>query len=308
MENEKRNSILIIDDSPMIIMELTKILSSDYDVFTESNAMNAVKAANKHKPDVILLDVIMPQQDGYKTLTILRNSKETKNIPVIFITGLSNEGDEEKGLSLGAADYITKPFSPLLVKLRVENQMRMLNQLRMIERLSITDQLTGIVNRRGFDERLDLEWKRSIREQLPLSLLLLDIDKFKIYNDKFGHQQGDVALQTFARTFSDALKRASDVCARWGGEEFVALLPGTDVQGTVEVAEIIRKSIEEMEISYEDSQNHLAAKVTVSIGANTRESDCKAPIEEFISKTDAALYAAKEAGRNRVWHHRHHKK
>ena len=138
MENKKYR-ILIIDDSPLIIMELTKILSPEYDVFTESNAMNAIKAVNTYKPDIILLDIIMPEQDGYTTLASLKNKAKTKNIPVILITGLTKTDNEEKGLSWGAADYITKPFSPDIIKLRIRNQILILEQLKEIETANETN-------------------------------------------------------------------------------------------------------------------------------------------------------------------------
>jgi diguanylate cyclase (GGDEF)-like protein len=202
---------------------------------------------------------------------------------------------------MNAADYISKPFSQEIVQLRVQNQIKIVNQMRTIERLSMIDQLTGIPNRRSFDERVRLEWKRSIREGIDnsISILVLDVDHFKNYNDTYGHQQGDVALQTVAGMFSKLLKRSSDFAARWGGEEFIILLPDTPLEGAMEIAENIRSNIEKTEIRHADGTK---TKVTVSIGANAENPTVDSPVDAFISRADKALYAAKAAGRNRVEH------
>jgi len=176
MEEPRKNSVLIVDDENANIMTLTQILSPFYTVFAAKNGQKALEAAEKYLPDVILLDILMPEMDGYAVISVLKNSEKMRDIPVVFITGLSNTEDEEKGLSLGAADYIGKPFSPAIVKLRVKNQLRMLNQLRIIEQVSMIDQLTSIPNRRGFDNRMDMEWIRAIRENTLISFLILDVD------------------------------------------------------------------------------------------------------------------------------------
>ena len=298
MNEANKHSVLIVDDEKSNIIALTHILSPDYNIYAAKNGRDGIELSIKYIPDVILLDIRMPEMDGYEVLTTLKNTEATKDIPIIFITGLSKAGDEEKGLALGAADYITKPFSPTVVMLRLGNQIRMLDQLRTIERLSVTDQLTGLPNRRSFDARLSLEWNKSQREGAPISILMIDIDKFKNYNDTYGHQQGDVALQYFSRAFESQLKRTTDLAARWGGEEFIALLPNTDVQGALEVAEHIRSCVEVMDIPNLHDQN--LTRVTVSIGANTRTQDDDCTVDHFISGADEALYNAKNSGRNRV--------
>ncbi|MDR2558736.1 MAG: diguanylate cyclase [Oscillospiraceae bacterium] len=299
MDESKRNSVLIVDDQNSNIMALTQILSSDYTIYAAKNGQGAIKAAEKHLPDIILLDILMPEMDGYAVISALKNSEETQNIPVIFITGLSKVDDEEKGLALGAADYITKPFSSGIVKLRVRNQIKMLDQLRIIERLSMIDKLTELPNRRSFDVQLNAEWRRTERERQPVSILFIDLDFFKKYNDTFGHQQGDVALQTMAVYLKKSLKRASDFAARWGGEEFAVLLPNMKPGDSLIIAEQIRKCIEDMEIPCSDKA---AAKITASIGINTREYGCSRTIDDFINGADKALYTAKNNGRNRVCH------
>jgi diguanylate cyclase (GGDEF)-like protein len=297
MEEEKKNSLLIVDDENVNLKILVHILHDDYVIYTATNGANAVEKAKEFRPDLVLLDIVMPDMNGYETLSELKNYEETKNIPVIFITGLTDEGDEEKGLTLEAVDYITKPFRSTIVKLRVKHQIQILNQLRTIERLSMIDQLTSLPNRRNFDERLNMEWKQSIREKWPISLLMIDIDKFKNINDNYGHQQGDIILQIVARTFHKSFKRPSDFAARWGGEEFVVLLPNTPMDGALDVAERIRTDVEATDIFYTDGSK---IRVTISIGVNSLVPLHDNSINEFISKADKALYAAKDSGRNKV--------
>jgi diguanylate cyclase (GGDEF)-like protein len=296
-ENTFKNSILIVDDEMSNLMVLTHILGSEYTIYTAKSGANAIEKAREFKPDLILLDIVMPEMDGYEVLGALRKTDETCRIPIIFITGLSSNEDEEKGLSLDAADYISKPLNSKIVKLRVRNQIQIINQLRTIEHLSMIDQLTGIPNRRSFDERLNIEWKHAIRENRPISILIIDIDKFKTYNDVYGHQQGDVVLQKVAGTIQRSLKRPTDLATRWGGEEFVILLPETDLEGGLEVAEHIRENIEQEKIPCADGST---PRVTVSIGVNTQYPTQGSPTESFFSNADKALYVAKELGRNRV--------
>ena len=299
MDEIHKNTILIIDDEEGNRQVLSHILGSEYTIYTAGNGIDAIDSARNLLPDLILLDIVMPGMDGYEVRTALKNSETTDQIPVIFITSLGTSEDEARGLALDAADYIIKPFVSQIIKLRVRNQMQILNQLRIIERLSMIDQLTNIPNRRSFDTRLGMEWKQSVRETTPISLLMMDIDKFKVYNDLYGHQQGDVVLKTAAETFMKSLKRPTDFAARWGGEEFAVLLPNTHLDGALSVAEIIRTDMEKVVIPCADGTE---TKVTISIGVNTITPDITSCVESFISKADEALYAAKQAGRNRVAH------
>ena len=280
-----KGKVLIVDDENSNIMALTHILRNDYTVFAAKNGGDAIFASKRHQPDIILLDILMPEMDGYAVIAELRSLEETKNIPVIFITGLSSAEDEEKGLTLGAADYISKPFSPAIVKLRVHNQMKMLEQLHTIERLSMTDILTELPNRQNFDSRLNMEWHRALREKTTLSVLIIGIDNFKNYNDEHGHQQGDSALKTLAEILKDTMKRPGDFAARWDGDEFIVLLPNTDLSGATEIAQDIHTSVESTMVP-----------ITVSIGVNS-EGDTP---DQFISRADTALYSAKTKGKNRV--------
>jgi diguanylate cyclase (GGDEF)-like protein len=216
---------------------------------------------------------------------------------------LDGEHDEMQGLALGAVDYISKPLVHEIVRLRVRTQLKLLEQYRELERMSMQDQLTKLPNRRWFEIRLNAEWGRTIRENLPLSLLIIDIDNFKVYNDTHGHPQGDNALKAVAEVFDDTLKRSCDFAARWGGEEFIAVLPNTGLDGALELAERIRKNTEKMQIPLlSPIINESAQNITVSIGVKTRTPDETITAEELISIADEMLYKAKNNGRNQVAH------
>ena len=293
----KKNSLLIVDDEKSNILILREILGQEYTIYAAKNGPDAIEVANERLPDVILLDILMPGMNGYEVITALKSSNETRYIPVIFVTALSEAKDEEKGFLLGAADYINKPFSPAIVKLRVQNQIKMLNYINTISRMGMTDQLTDLPNRRSFEERMHMEWNRAIRDQTPISVLILDIDRFKHYNDTYGHQQGDLVLKIVAGVFMNEIKRLTDFVARFGGEEFVIILANTDSNGAFIVAEHVRKSIENTPIPLPDGQ---VTNVTISIGVNTILPTLESSMEEFLGYADSALYTAKKYGRNRV--------
>jgi len=299
MNETIKHSILIVDDDEINVEALERMLSYEYTVYTANDGFNAVKMAEERLPDLILLDIEMPGMDGYAVITKLKSTPETQKIPVIFITGLDCDDSEEKGLNLGAADYITKPFSFANVKLRVKKQIETLDQLRSIEKLSMIDQLTGLPNRRGLETRMHSEWARAQREHTPFSVLFLDIDRFKQYNDSYGHPQGDVLLKCLAKVFTETLKRPGDFAARWGGEEFLVLLPNTDLNGALEVAEHIRKNVEDVCVPCSDEA---AAKITISIGVNTHVYGQDNTVDSLVAGADKALYIAKGSGRNKICH------
>ena len=294
----EKNSILIVDDEKMNLMVLDNLLRGKYDIFMAKNGQSAIEKIKEYQPDLILLDIIMPDMNGYEVLAQIRKlDGRVKNVPVIFITGLNSEDNEEKGLDLGAADYITKPFNSSIVKLRVQNQLQIVNQMHIIERLSEIDQLTTIPNRRSLDNQMYMEWGRAVRGSIPLGFMMIDVDKFKVFNDMYGHQLGDLVLQTVAKVFGRVLKRSGDFAARYGGEEFSVLLPDTDMEGVVKIAEQIRQGVEEVVISYGEGKS---VNVTVSIGVHSQIPTQNESIAEFIAYADAALYEAKKGGRNRV--------
>ena len=308
MESEKFK-ILIVDDSRFNLEVLSRLLLTaaettdpefpQYTIDTASSGPEALEKLMGEKPDLILLDIIMPGMSGFDVLTNIKKSDDTRGIPVIIISGLAGENDEEKGLLLGAVDYITKPFVNSIVTARVKTHLKIVEQMRIIEQLSIIDQLTNIPNRRFFDRCVNIEWKRAIREKALVSTLMIDVDHFKKFNDTYGHQQGDEVLKEVAATIKSVLKRPTDFAARWGGEEFIVLLVSTDNYGAMFVAEQIRSKIEDLEvqnINDPDAPLH----VTVSIGTATVAPTVDSLIEDMIGQADKTLYAAKESGRNRV--------
>jgi diguanylate cyclase (GGDEF)-like protein len=297
MYKHDKNSILIVDDETANHIFLTHLLGADYVLYTAKDGRDAIRKAMTVLPDLILLDIVMPDMDGYEVLAKLKNSPETHHIPVVFTTGLDSSEDEIKGLASDAADYISKPFIPEVVRLRVRNQINIVNHTRTIKLMSTTDQLTGIANRRGFDEAVSREWPRNIREKLPLSILMADVDNFKIYNETYGHPQGDAVLQLIAQILRGAAGRSVDYAARWGGEEYIVLLPNTHAQGAMDVAERIRAGIEKTPVYLPNGE---PTYVTVSIGVNTVMPVNGDYIGKLIEGADLALNAAKNAGRNRV--------
>jgi len=293
---QKEFSILIADDEKMNVDMLGGILSPMYNLLVSRNGSRAVELAKEHTPDLILLDVLMPDMTGFEVIKILKGDEKTVNIPVIFITGLSSAEDEARGFALGAVDYITKPFNKAVVKARVNTHLRIVDQMRIIKNIGLIDPLTKIANRRGFENRLTVEWSRAIRDQTPLSLLMMDIDMFKNYNDTNGHLQGDMALKTFVEVSVNSLMRDIDFIARWGGEEFVILLPGTAENGAIQIAERVRSNVEALSIPSDEGDD---TRITVSIGVITVVPNMNSSITDFIKKADKALYKAKETGRNR---------
>lgn len=298
--------ILIVDDERSNLEVLSHILKpgdadpihSNYMLTVTKSGQSALTKVLNDKPDLILLDIIMPDMSGFDVLTVLQCSDITRSIPVIIITGLSSIEEEEKGFAMGAVDYITKPFHSSIVRARVRTHLRIVEQMRTIERIGLIDVLTNITNRRGFDNQITMEWSRAIREKTPVSFLMIDIDKFKELNDTYGHQQGDVILKRIAQILTSTLKRSADFAARWGGEEFAVLLPDTALDGALEVAESIRKNIEAA--TFPSIRGFSGLKVTVSIGVASESPVFDSVMSDFIGRADKALYASKESGRNKV--------
>jgi len=280
-------------------MALIRILGSEYMIYFEDDAAKGLQSAKTFNPDLILLDIVMPGITGFEVIKILKSDKDTRDIPVIFLTGRSDVQDEELGFVLGAADYIKKPFSTAIVMLRVSHQLKMQRLLREVYNLSVEDVLTGLGNRRHFNNVLLQEWQRSARQQLPLGFMILDIDYFKKVNDTYGHVSGDAVLKAVAEIIKNSVSRSTDHVARWGGEEFAVILYETDLVGTMTVAEKIRKSIESTVFELTDN---ITVDITISIGVHciVAEADSAYTLKSFISDTDAALYEAKNLGRNRV--------
>ncbi|OHC63413.1 MAG: diguanylate cyclase response regulator [Rhodocyclales bacterium RIFCSPLOWO2_02_FULL_63_24] len=291
--------ILIVDDQTSNIKLLAAILGDDYRIRVATNGPDALKMAESQpQPDLILLDIVMPDMDGYEVCRRLKENSATQNLPVIFITALSSEADEERGLNLGAIDYIAKPLSAPIVRARVRNHAILKRKADLLESLAHVDSLTNIANRRRFDHMLQLEWRRCQRAGVPLALLLIDVDAFKAYNDHYGHGKGDLCLTTIANTLATGLLRPADSVARYGGEEFSVLLPETNRATAALLGERLRERIAAKQIPHAPAQPW--ASVTISVGcAAMLPTESHTP-RELIDTADRKLYEAKKAGRNRV--------
>lgn len=291
-------TLLIVDDEKQNRLLLTELFGTTYKIIQAKNGVQALEKARQHRPDLILLDVLMPEMDGMDVLRELKRDDATRLIPVIFITALDSATDEENGLNLGAVDYISKPFHPPIVRVRVRNQLQLVHQQRLLEQLASLDGLTGIPNRRQFDATLLKEWHRCQRNQQPLSLIVADVDFFKKYNDALGHAAGDRVLQEVATTLRQAARRPGDLVARYGGEEFVLLLPETNATSAQALAEGLQQLLHSKALPHPDSS--LGPWLTMSMGGNTIVPSTTALDPEFFALADAALYRAKHQGRNQV--------
>ncbi|MEI6557530.1 MAG: diguanylate cyclase [Rhodospirillaceae bacterium] len=295
-----KGHILICDDEPTNIEILVGIFEDDYEIIIALDGEQALDLARSERPDLVLLDVMMPGLDGYQVCARLKSEPETADIPVIFITGLGDERAETQGFDAGAIDYVTKPINPVIVRRRVSTHVELKKSRDRLAEMAVTDRLTGLANRRCFDQVLDLETRRLRRSGGLLSLVLLDVDHFKTYNDTYGHVAGDSCLQTVSATIRGAVNRATDLAARYGGEEFACILPSTPLAGAIDLAERIRLSVAGQTIPHRASAT--APFVTVSLGvatiatpgADDRE------IAALVAAADTMLYRAKQTGRNRV--------
>lgn len=320
-------TILIVDDNPSTLEVLFDFLmNAGFRVLIAQDGESAILKVAEASPDVILLDIIMPGIDGFETCRRLKANPATREIPVIFMTALAQTSVVVKGFELGAVDYITKPTQQEIVLARVTTHLtiqklqRSLQQQNWqlqqeilqrhqaeaalqnaneeLQRLATLDGLTQVANRRRFDEYLTKAWQILVREHLPLSLLMCDVDFFKRYNDSKGHQAGDECLQQVAQAMKHSVKRPADLVARYGGEEFVVVLPNTHAEGALIVAQKIQKSIAALAVIHPEST--ISQYITLSIGVS-----CTIPCQQFcpealIMAADRALYQAKQLGRNRA--------
>lgn len=291
--------VLVVDDVPDNIRVLSRMLVDDgHEVSAATNGRQALKLAATSAPDLILLDVMMPEMNGYDTCAALKADPLLQTIPVIFITALTDVEDETRGLNLGAVDYITKPFKEAIVRARVKTHLELKRKRDLLEQMSQIDGLTGIANRRAYEQRLEQAWQRAIRSGERLAAVMIDIDFFKQYNDTYGHLAGDDCLRRVAATLSEVLAHGSDLLARYGGEELVGLLSGVDEAGPAMMAERLRASIETLQIPHDASR--ISPWLTISIGgASCRPTRDQRP-SSLIEAADLQLFEAKRQGRNQV--------
>ena len=296
----KRSTVMIIDDDLANIQILNAILEDDYDILFAKDGPSALNLVKQAQPDVILLDVVMPEMDGYEVCRHLKTDSETHAIPVIFVTELNDIGAELKGLKVGAIDYITKPVSPPIVQMRVKNHIELKQARDSLALLAITDTLTGLANRRHFDTILMMECERLVRNHEPLSLLILDIDYFKRFNDQYGHVAGDECLKKVGQTIKSCLLRPADLAARYGGEEFACILPYTLKEGAIILAERIRTTVAAINFQNDATQDDIFVTVSLGVVTGLFKPDCSPT--QIIELADKELYRAKKQGRNCVCH------
>ena len=290
--------LLVVDDQPANIQAVYQAFSADHQVLMATGGEQALKLAATKQPDLILLDVVMPGMDGHEVCRRLKADPATCNIPVIFVTGHSDEAAETQGLALGAVDFISKPINPAIVRARVKTHLTLKAQTDLLRQWVYVDGLTGVRNRRGFDEQLAREWGRAVREGSALSVLMLDVDFFKRYNDHYGHQAGDACLRSLATFLRQAVKRPGDLVARYGGEEFACLLPGTSLEGAMAVAQQLGAGVESLGLAHAASS--VSPVVTVSVGVCCARGTEPGSAEALLRAADEQLYLAKETGRNRA--------
>lgn len=289
--------ILIIDDSQLQTAQLKDILNDEYEITAAQTAEEGFNCVCAGDYSLILMDVVMPGMDGFTLLKKLQEEIIVQGAPVIMISSLNDVEHELLAFKLGAVDYITKPFNPLIVKARVNTHIRLYNYRRQIEQQSRTDQLTGVANRRQYDYYVARKWKEAVRLQIPFSICMFDIDRFKAYNDTFGHPAGDKVIASIAKTVSSYLQRSTDFFARYGGEEFVAILVGENSDKAFEYLKKIRQAIEDLHIRQNPS---VSQWVTISVGGTTVIPQAERSYDFYLKIADAMLYDAKEYGRNRV--------
>jgi two-component system chemotaxis family response regulator WspR len=313
--------LLLVDEQHLVHKGVRKMLADAPDIEIHScfEGLNAVATAEHLGPTVILQDINMPDINGLDLLAEYRSHPAIAEVPVIMLSGTSAAEVKADAFQRGADDYIVKMPHPIELIARIrhhsrayvehlerEAALKALQQEKQklaaanleLERISSLDGLTGIANRRYFDTVFDREWRRAMRETEPLSLIMCDVDYFKLYNDSYGHMAGDECLKLVAASLASTMHRPTDLVARYGGEEFVILLPGTHARGAIKMAEAIRQAVLALQLPHEKSTVHDC--VTISLGAATVAPMVKHQPKELLMTADKALYSAKSGGRNRV--------
>ena len=295
---QRRPRLLVVDDQPVNVQALYQSFSANHQVFMATGGEQALAVCAAQQPDLVLLDVVMPGMDGYEVCRRLKADAATRDIPVIFVTAHSDEAAETRGLDAGAVDFISKPINSKIVQARVKTHLLLKAQSDLLRRWVYIDGLTGVHNRRYFDERLASEWGRAARSGTALSVLLLDVDFFKRYNDRYGHQAGDDCLRRVAATLKANLKRPGDLLARYGGEEFACLLPDTGLAGALTLAQQLGRQVFAEQIAHADSP--VAPVITVSLGVCGKRADATGSAAALLREADAQLYLAKARGRHQT--------
>lgn len=295
MAEESKPTVLIVDDDRVNRTVLAQLLRDECRLILARDGASAIARMHAEDISLVLLDVSMPDMDGYEVLRQIRADPRTRDVAVIFITSQTDEADEERGLSLGASDYVTKPIRPAIVLARIRVHLKLAQQRRELLRLSTQDSLTGLANRRHFDATLQLACRQSMRGGTSLGVALFDVDHFKQYNDHYGHGAGDEALRKVAQVLANHARRPLDLAARYGGEEFVLL--AHDTPDFRDLMDRIRIGVLNLGIPHEKSS--AGGAVTISGGGILVSAECVTP-EQVLLRADRLLYRAKHDGRNRV--------
>ncbi|WP_433692258.1 diguanylate cyclase [Herbaspirillum seropedicae] len=295
-----RPRILLCDDQPINIRLVNALLKGDYEIFMATSGLQAIELSEKVTPDLILMDVNMPGLNGYDTCARLKQNTLTLGIPVIFLTGLKSEEDEVKAFEVGGVDFISKPINGTVLKARVLTHLTLKLQSDFYLNIAVTDSLTGLFNRRKFDSELAEKWELCKRSGQAMSLLLIDIDHFKQYNDHYGHQAGDHCLAEVAHTIRSNFHRSYDCVARYGGEEFACILPMTGREQAIRQAQEVCHSVACLHLPH--ARSDTSAWVSLSIGVATMIApDHNASPVALLALADKNLYAAKANGRAQVF-------
>lgn len=295
---QRRGQLLVVDDQPINIHVIHQALAADHNVFAATSGEQALAFCEKTLPDLVLLDVVMPVMDGLEVCRRLKQNPDTQNIPVVFITAHQHPEEENICWAAGGVDFVNKPVNPVTLRNRVKAHLTLKFQADMLRVIAFNDGLTHIANRRYFDVRLEAEWQRCNRSGSTLALLMIDIDFFKSFNDRYGHPTGDDCLRRVAAALTANLHRPFDLAARYGGEEFVCLLPDTDLAGATAIAEKLELAVRQLGIEHLDSD--VAQVITVSVGAAASRPDQSNTSALLIQQADVQLYQAKQQGRGRV--------
>jgi diguanylate cyclase (GGDEF)-like protein len=290
--------LLVVDDQPINIQVMNQIFIGQYQVFMATSGQQALDFCRRTPPDLILLDIVMAGMDGLEVCSALKADPATQDIPVIFVTAHTDAAQETRGFEAGAVDFISKPVNPSVVRARVKTQLTLKFQSDLLRQLVFLDGLTGVFNRRYFDQQLNIELARAQRAQAPLAVIMIDVDYFKKFNDRYGHQAGDDCLRRVAQTLKEGLRRPADLVARYGGEEFVCILPETSFDDAMSIAHELEVGVRQQAIPHEESST--AAVVTVSLGVAGRASHASADASALLALADSQLYLAKGNGRGCV--------
>ena len=306
----KKHLILLVDDEEINRILLTSIIDDrgDCEILCAKNGAEAIDLSKRFQPDLIILDILMPVMTGFEVMEILKQNPCTNEIPVIFISALSETNHEAHAFQLGACDYIHKPFHSDIVQARIGLQLKLIEQRLLLDELVHIDPLTAIANRRKFTQDFKIQWLKCLDEEQPLTVAMIDIDCFKLHNDSFGHTSGDKVLKQVASTLANTINSISSnkdhLVARYGGEEFILLMPGTKASDVETIIESCRLEIEKLDVRIQATQEQAQYinnnTLTISLGGVTCKPSKKLSPNWLLNAADALLYDAKKSGKNQV--------